>query len=50
MVALIIMYFYQVSHWIAHLSGVLMYLALAFTVISGIDYFVKNRKFVLESM
>ena len=32
------------------IGAVLMYLALIFTIISGVEYFWKNRKIILESI
>ena len=54
MVAIIFLFLYQIE--IANLpifgyvGAVLMYLALLFTVISGVEYFWKNRKLILESI
>ncbi len=50
MVALIALFFYQTHQIIYFLSIVLVYIATFFTVISGIDYFLKNKKVILESI
>ncbi len=49
MVALIVLFFYQ-THYIVLLIGeILAYVATLFTLISGIDYFNKNKKIILEN-
>jgi len=49
MVALIIMLFndFGMPEWI---GNVIFWIAILFTVISGLDYFFKNKKIVLESI
>ena len=54
MFALIFLFLYEIK--IADIAifgiigAVLMYLALIFTIISGVEYFWKNRKIILESI
>ncbi len=50
MVALIVLYFYQVNSIIELFGVLLTYVATAFTIVSGVDYFYKNRKIILESI
>lgn len=54
MFAIIFLFLYQVKindvPVFGYIGAVLMYLALAFTVLSGIEYFWKNRKVILESI
>ena len=54
MVALIFLFFYQIKFnelpIIGYIGAGLMYLALVFTVLSGIEYFWKNRNVILESI
>jgi len=50
MVALIFYFFWGVSTEVNLIAQILIYVSLALTVISGIDYFYKNRKIVLKSM
>lgn len=54
MFALIFLFLYQINiasiALFAYIGAALMYLALFFTVWSGIDYFYKNRKIILESI
>lgn len=54
MFAIIFLFLYQVRindiPVFGYIGAVLMYLALAFTVLSGIEYFWKNRKVILESI
>ena len=54
MVALIFLFLYQVEVFgillFGYIGAVLMYVALFFTVLSGIEYFWKNRKVILESI
>lgn len=50
MVALIIYFFYGTANAVDISAQVLIYISLALTVISGFDYFYKNRKIILESM
>ncbi len=50
MVALIVMFF-SASHTAVYITGqVLMYIALVLTIISGLEYLLKNRKEIFESM
>ena len=50
MFAIIFLFLYQAHIVFGYIGAVLMYLALAFTVISGVEYFWKNRKVILESV
>lgn len=50
MVAIGVMFFYQAHEAIEITGTVLMYISVALTVISGIDYFWKNRKPILKSI
>lgn len=54
MVAIIFLFLYQVRisdvPVFGYIGAVLMYLALLFTIISGVEYFWKNRKVILESI
>ena len=54
MVAIIFLFLYQVEianlPIFGYIGAVLMYLALLFTIISGVEYFWKNRKIILESI
>ena len=54
MFALIFLFLYEIKICEIALFGiigaVLMYLALIFTIISGVEYFWKNRKIILESI
>ena len=54
MVAIIFLFLYQIEfNGIAvfgYIGAVMMYLALIFTILSGIEYFWKNRKVILESI
>lgn len=50
MVALIVLFFFQINNTVEIIAMVLVYIATFFTVISGIDYFWKNRKIILESI
>lgn len=49
MVALIILLFndFGLTHWI---GDVAFYIAIFMTVVSGVDYFMKNRNIIFESM
>ena len=54
MVAIIFLFLYQVEIFelpiFGYIGAVMMYLALGFTILSGIEYFWKNRKVILESI
>lgn len=54
MVAIIFLFLYQVQVFniplFGYIGAVMMYIALIFTVLSGIEYFWKNRKVILESI
>ena len=54
MVAIIFLFLYQVEianlPIFGYIGAGLMYLALLFTIISGVEYFWKNRKIILESV
>lgn len=54
MFALIFLFLYQVEinglPIFGYIGAVLMYLALVFTIVSGVEYFWKNRKVILESV
>ena len=38
---------FGLTHWI---GAIIFYIAILMTVVSGIDYFIKNRKIIFESM
>lgn len=54
MVAIIFLFLYQINVFniplFGYIGAVLMYVALLFTILSGIEYFWKNRKVILESI
>ena len=54
MVAIIFLFLYEIKFneipVFGYIGAVMMYLALLFTIISGIEYFWKNRKVILESI
>ena len=54
MVAIILLFLYQIEicniPLFGYIGGGLMYLALLFTILSGIEYFWKNRQVILESI
>ena len=54
MVAIIFLFLYQIEFngipVFGYIGAVMMYLALLFTILSGIEYFWKNRKVILESI
>lgn len=50
MFALVLMFVYQINSVVELVSQIGMYIACALTVISGIEYFWKNRKTILESI
>ena len=54
MAALIFLFLYQVEICgvavFGYIGAALMYLALVFTILSGIEYFWKNRQVILESI
>ena len=50
MVALIVMFFAGMHNAVLITSQVMMYIACALTVISGIEYFWKNKATILESI
>ena len=50
MVALSVLFFYQLHPVIGYIGAGLMYVALIFTILSGVEYFWKNRKVILESI
>ncbi|MFI3328885.1 MAG: CDP-diacylglycerol--glycerol-3-phosphate 3-phosphatidyltransferase [bacterium] len=50
MIALIVLFFFQINTAVEITAQILVYVATFFTVISGFDYFYKNRKIILESI
>ena len=54
MVALIFLFLYQIELGgivvFGYIGAIMMYLALIFTILSGMEYFWKNRKVILESI
>ncbi len=50
MVALTILFFYEAAKWVECVGLVLFMIATLLTIISGIDYFWKNRKIILKSI
>ena len=54
MVGLIILFLHEVSfgglYLFKYVGSLIMYVALLATIYSGCEYFIKNRKFLLESM
>lgn len=50
MVALTVMFWYQISDVVLLISQIGMYIACAITIISGIEYFWKNKGSILESI
>jgi CDP-diacylglycerol--glycerol-3-phosphate 3-phosphatidyltransferase len=49
MFALIFLFLYEIPV-LGYIGAAMMYLALLFTILSGIEYFWKNRKVILESI
>lgn len=50
MVALAILFFFQINNIVFLIGEIGMYLAAFLTVLSGVDYFWKNRKAILKSV
>ncbi len=50
MVALTVLFFFEANKWIECAGFVVLMIATALTIISGIDYFWKNRKIILKSI
>lgn len=54
MVAIIFLFLYEIKFneipVFGYIGAIMMYLALVFTILSGIEYFWKNRKVILESI
>lgn len=50
MIALIVLFFFQSSDIVFYIGEGILYVACLLTVLSGIDYFWKNRKSILESV
>lgn len=50
MVALIVLFFWETHVAVQYTGLILVYIATFFTVISGFDYFFKNRQIILESI
>ena len=54
MVAIVFLFLYQITignlYIFAYIGGFLMYVALLFTILSGIQYFWRSRKIILESI
>ncbi len=49
MLALIVLFFHQTHVSVYYIGLVMAYIATAFTIISGVDYFLKNKDIVLEN-
>ncbi len=50
MVALTILFFFGLANWVEWVGFALFMVATLLTIISGIDYFWKNRKIILKSI
>ncbi len=50
MIALIVLFFWQINSTVELIAVILVYIATFFTIISGFDYFYKNRKIILETV
>ncbi len=50
MVALTILFFFEAAKWVECVGLVFFMVATLLTIISGIDYFWKNRKIILKSI
>lgn len=50
MVALTILFFFEANKWVECAGFVVFMIATLLTVVSGIDYFWKNRKIILKSI
>lgn len=50
MLALIVLFLFQSSNIVLVIGLVFIYIALALTIISGVEYFYKNRQVIFESI
>lgn len=50
MIALAVLFLYQLHEAVLIIGTVLLYLATLFTVLSGVEYFWKNREIIFESI
>ncbi len=50
MAALFVLFFYQSHDVVYYIGEIILYVACLLTVISGVDYFWKNKKVILESI
>ena len=50
MVAIIVLFLCGLHNALIYIGQILIYIATVFTVISGIDYFIKGKEYLFESM
>ncbi|MGL4949930.1 MAG: CDP-diacylglycerol--glycerol-3-phosphate 3-phosphatidyltransferase [Anaeroplasmataceae bacterium] len=50
MVAIIILFFAGLHNAVLYTGLVFLYIALVLTIVSGVDYFIKNRRSILKSV